>query len=416
MATSKPRRSPGEGGVYEYRLRNGEKRYYWKATIQVGNERKPVVRRGFTSRPEAARDMRAAMKQSDDGLFADPGKVTVGEWLDTWLAGLRVSASTRGVYGQMAKVVIKPRLGDEKLAKLTSTRIDAFYRELEANGSKQGTPLAPRSVRLAAAVMSMALKAAVEAEPPLLSRNPATKAKPPLLDDDPEAIKAWTPEQLDRFLTWADEHDPEHASLWRFAAATGMRRGELLALDWRDVSGDVVVVRRSAIPGPGRKPVIAPTKTRRSRAVALDDETVALLRTWRARRGGLHLGLARDPAPVFGDENGERHSPGNVTAWFIRAVERCQRDLGEDLIPRITLHGLRHTMVSTWLAAGIPVKVVAERTGHSVTLMLNTYAHVMPGSQAAAARQVAAARRLGAPTSDESLTNRPNLRSVEGGK
>ncbi len=112
MSTSKkPRRSPGEGGVYEYRLRNGEKRYYWKATIQVGNERKPVVRRGFKTRPEAAKDMREALKKSDDGMYADPGRVTVGEWLDTWLAGLRTSPGTRQSYGQMIRVTLKPRIG-----------------------------------------------------------------------------------------------------------------------------------------------------------------------------------------------------------------------------------------------------------------------------------------------------------------
>lgn len=415
MVTQKPRRSPGEGGVYEYRLRNGEKRFYWKATIQVGNERKPVVRRGFKTRPEAAKDMREALKKSDDGTYADPGRVTVGEWLDTWLAGLRTSPGTRQSYGQMIRVTLKPRIGDVKLAKLSSTRINALYRELEESGSTRGKPLAPRSVRLAAAVLSMSLRAAVEAEPPLLSKNPAAKATPPRLDDQEAATpQAWSSQQLDAFLTWAAEHDPEHVALWYVAATTGMRRGELLALDWRDVKGDVISVYRNARPGPGGKPVLGPTKTRKSRTVDLDDETVAVLKAWRAKRGGVHLGLVRDTAPVFGNENGQRLTPKTVSAAFDRAVARCRKALGEDALPRLTLHGLRHTMVTIWLTAGVPVKVVAERAGHTVAMMLTTYAHVIPGSQAAAAKQVAALRRQTTPTGDETAADRPNLRVLKG--
>ncbi|WP_430378430.1 tyrosine-type recombinase/integrase [Streptomyces sp. B1-3] len=415
MTTGKPRRSPGEGGVYEYRLRSGEKRYYWKATIQVGHERKPVVRRGFKTRADAARDMREALKKSDDGMYADPGRLTVGEWLDTWVAGLRPSP-TRDTYEQMVRVTLKPRIADVKLAKLTSTRLTALYRELEESGSKRGGPLAVRSVLLASAVMSMALKAAVEAEPPLLARNPASRARPPRLKDvvASETVKAWSTAQLDAFLTWAAEHDPEHVALWYVAATTGMRRGELLALDWRDLTGDVISVYRNARPGPGGRPVLRPTKTRKGRTVDLDEETVAVLKAWRAQRGGVHLSLVQAGAPIFGNENGQRLTPKNVSAAFDRAVVRCRKALGEDELPRLSLHGLRHTMVTIWLTAGVPVKVVAERTGHTVATMLNTYAHVIPGTQAAAANQVAALRRQTAPASDEATADRPNLRVLRG--
>jgi integrase len=387
----------------------------WKATVSIGGTRKPKLKRGFLTRQAALKDMRAALAESDAGTLADPGKVTVGEWLDLWLAGLQTSAGTRQTYAQMVRVTLKPRVGDVKLAKLTSARVNALYRELEERGSARGTPLAPRSVRLAAAVLSMSLRAAVEAEPPLLSRNPASRATPPRLHEDPAVtVKAWSPEQLGAFLTWATENDREHAALWHVAATTGMRRGELLALDWRDVRGDVVSVYRSARPGPGGRPVLGPTKTRRSRAVDLDEEAVAVLKSWRVGRGSLHLSLIRDDAPLFGDENGQRLTPKTVSAAFDRAVARCRGAIGEDALPRISLHGLRHTMVTIWLTAGVPVKVVAERTGHTVATMLSTYAHVIPGSQAAAASQVAALRRQGAPTGGETPADRPALRVVEG--
>lgn len=68
-------------------------------------------------------------------------------------------------------------------------------------------------------------------------------------------------------------------------------------------------------------------------------------------------------------------------------------------------------MVTIWL--GVPVKVVAERAGHTVAMMLTTYAHVIPGSQAAAAKQVAALRRPAAPTGDEAAADSPNLRVLK---
>lgn len=176
----------------------------------------------------------------------------------------------------------------------------------------------------------------------------------------------------------------------------------------------MISVYRNARPGPGGKPVLGPTN-RKSRTVDLDDETVAVLKAWRARRGGLHLSLVRDTTPVFGNENGQRLTPKTVSAAFDRAVARCRKALGEDVLPRLSLHGLRHTMVTIWLTAGVPVKVVAERTGHTVATMLSTYAHVIPGSQAAAAKQVAALRRPAGPTSDETPADRP-ISGSSGGK
>lgn len=415
MAESKkPRRTPGSGGVYQQVLKNGEIRWFFKCTVTVGGVKKPILRRGFKTKRDAEKALREALQQSDQGLFVDPGKVTVSEWLTQWHAGLRVSEGTLITYERVIRINLTPRIGDVKLSKLTSTRINQLYRELESSGSARNKPLKPRTIRLIAKVLKMALHAAVEAEPPLLARNPASKATLPLLDDDPSAIKAWTDAQVDRFMTWADENDPENAFLWRFAVATGMRRGELLGLEWRDVNGDVAVVRRSAQPRNDGRVVVGPTKSRKTRAVALDDETLAGLKAWRVKRASLNLDLVRDTAPIFGGVDGKHIDPETVTMRFARAVERCQEALGTDVIPRVTLHGLRHTMVTTWLTAGVPVKVVAERTGHSVTMMMEVYAHVLPGSQAAAAKQVAALRRRGRPASDETRSGRSHLRAVEG--
>src|SRR5438128_2482976 len=165
---TKKRREPGEGGAYPYEVRSGTRRYF-KCTVTLGNgTRKPVVRRSFESKTVALKEMRAVLSKSDRGVFTDPGKVTVGECLADWLPGISVADSSRRVYGNAVRLAIEPRLGKVPLAKLTSARINAFYRELEERGSQRGGPLAPRSVRFVHAVLRQGLQAAVDAEPPLL--------------------------------------------------------------------------------------------------------------------------------------------------------------------------------------------------------------------------------------------------------
>jgi hypothetical protein len=192
------RRAPGEGGVYEYQTARGT-RWYFKCTVTVGTERKPLVRRGFETKGDALKEMRKVLGQSDAGTLADPGKPTVGQWLDTWLGTIRVSDGTHGSYADSAEHSLKPRLGAIPLGKLTSAQIDTAYRGLEKTGGRWGKGLAASTVRRVHAVLHAALQAAVDAEPPLLARNPATKAHPPVFESDGK-VKAWTPSQLNAFL------------------------------------------------------------------------------------------------------------------------------------------------------------------------------------------------------------------------
>jgi integrase len=171
-------------------------------------------------------------------------------------------------------------------------------------------------------ILGAALKAAADDEAPLLARNPAVKSRPPTAKraraEAPE-MHPWTAGQLSRFLSWARDHSRMHAA-WYVLAYTGMRRGELLALRWRDVDLDaatisvrrsVGVVRAKGEPGYLRE---GPTKTCKPRVIDLDPATVGVLRAWKAERGSMALRLARRDAIVFGDhEGGFRHPDGSPT-------------------------------------------------------------------------------------------------------
>ena len=138
--------------------------------------------------------------------------------------------------------------------------------------------------------------------------------------------------------------------------------------------------RRRQGQGAGERLVEGPTKTGRSRVVDLDAGTVAALRAHRAARGRLALDLVRDSALVLSNLDGAHRHPERFSRRFAGQVAQAGKALGEERLPVIRLHDLRHTHATLLLADGVPVKVVSERLGHaSATITLTVYQHVHPG-------------------------------------
>ncbi|UOY03952.1 site-specific integrase [Blastococcus sp. PRF04-17] len=157
-------------------------------------------------------------------------------------------------------------------------------------------------------------------------------------------------------------------------------------------------VRRSLgvvkIKGDGQQLVEGPTKTGQARVVDIDDDTVAALRTYRAIRGSLAPELVRDAALLLANLDGTHRHPERYSRRFVEQVAQARRALGEDQLPQIRLHDLRHTHATLLLAAGEPVKVVSERLGHAnATITLTVYQHVHPGMGRQAADRFAALLR-----------------------
>jgi len=399
--TAKParRRSRGEGHVGSYQTKAGV-RWFWKATLAPpGGPKKAAWKRGYLTKKAAQAALRDALAAADKGTYTEPSKRTLADWLDEWLAGLRLSPSTMASYRKNLRLHVVPYIGGVPLAALTSARLTALYRQLEATGRHDGSGgLSARTVRYIHTIVGKALSAAVDAEPPLLVRSPAAKASPPTAKQArPPEMHPWTAQQLGAFLSWSAEGSPLHAA-WHLLAFTGMRRGELLALRWRDIDTDAatIAVARSAgvvrNKGEGAQIREAAPKTDRSRRVIdIDPATVAVLRAWKRERGEMSLALARPGALVFSDLEGGHLHPERFWRSWKATVARCRAALGENAPPVITIHDLRHTHASLLLSAGEPVKTVSERLGHaSVAVTLTIYAHVMPGDQKRAASRFAA--------------------------
>ena len=398
--TRRARRTAGEGGISAYQTKAGE-RYLikYQAPAVDGLGTRQVLRRGFRTRREAAAALREALADLAKGVHVAPNKLTIGEYLtETWLPALRLKPSTTASYRKNVRLHVVPHIGALPLAGITGQRLTALYRRLETSGRIDGAGgLSARTVRYVHTIVHRALRDAVEDG--LLAVNPADRAKPPTAAQAkaPE-LHYWTPAQLAAFLGWARIDEDELLAAWQLLAATGMRRGEVLALRWRDVgvAAATVAVRRSAVLvkhyGEGETIEVGPPKSGRARVVDVDPRTVAVLRAHRAGLAELDLRLARDDALVLPANDGGVRHPERFSRTFVSRVRRARAALGTDALPTIRLHDLRHTHATALLLAGVHPKVVQERLGHAnISITLDTYSHVVPTMQRAAADSFAMA-------------------------
>jgi integrase len=386
------RRQAGEGGISEYATKAGTRYLIKYGYTRPDGSKAVVLKRGYLTRRAAAAGLREQLSNVDRGTHVAPSNITVREHMTIWLDGLRKEPSTVASYQKNVRLHVEPHIGSLRLSALTGTMLTKLYHQLEQTGRVDGNGgLSARTVRYIHTIIHAGLGAAVRDG--LLASNPADKADPPSVKAaaSPE-MRFWTADELRAFLDQRYQADDDLAIAWSLLAATGLRRGEALALRWADVDFDSsrISVRRSATiikhKGERGEILIGPPKSGRPRTVDLDPGTLATLKAYKAEQGTLALMLARDGAYVLADIEGKLRHPERLSKRFVAAVIAARKSLGEDQLPTIRLHDLRHTHATLLLAAGVPVKVVSERLGHaSAMITLGVYAHVMPGMQAEAA-------------------------------
>ena len=308
-----------------------------------------------------------------DGLGA-----TVNQLLDRWLEEcerMDLSPTTMRTYRSQIERTIRPRLGKVPLTQLTPKHLDDLYGAMKAAGKSAKT------IRNHHAILSAALHQGVRWG--WIRTNVAELAKPPRVVQ--RRVNAPSVEMVRTVIEKAEERDPRLAPLLMLAALTGMRRGELCALRWTDVDLEAgqLDVSRSVVVVPGGL-AEKTTKTDRGRRVALDEVGVAMLTEYRAlvdQWAADADGEIAEDAFVFSPhvDASTPFRPDNVTGFFIRVRD----DLGLD---GIRLHDLRHFTATQLIGAGVDVRTVAERLGHSdASLTLRVYSHVLEERERAAA-------------------------------
>lgn len=364
----------------------------WAVVVDVGRDKNGQRRQrwhgGFATRRDAQQGLTEILGHLQQGSYIEPSKQTVATFIRQWLASIRASVrpSTLAGYKMLVEAHILPALGATPVQRLTASQLNAFYADLLENGRRDGKgPLSARTVRYCHATIHKALADGVRMG--LVARNVAEQATPPAPSPRQEP-RTWSAEELKRFLESVQE-DRLYAA-YVLASTTGLRRGELLGLPWRnvDLNAARIAVTQTLIPVNYRIIHSTPKTAKGKRSVALDPFTVNVLVAHRVRqieeRLALSLGKPAEEALVFTTLDGSPLHPGQFSGRFDRLVKAAG-------VPRIRLHDLRHTHATLALQAGIHPKVVSERLGHSnIAITLDTYSHAIPALEEEAAAKVAA--------------------------
>lgn len=352
----------------------------WQLRVHVGTDpisgRKRYVAKTFHG-PKRQAQRALADLVSETGSFV-PRKdreSSFARLLEEWLehAAPSLSPKTAVVDGGYVRTTIIPVLGKVPVAKLTPVDLDRFYRHLLEVGGPKG-PYTPATVKRVHGIIRRALAQGVRWG--WLRHNPALDASPPRVPLRP--MHPPTPDEVAGLFRLASERHPTLAVFIMLAASTGARRGELVALRWRDLDLErrTVTIERGLILV-GNALIEQGTKTHQSRRVSLDEGTIAVLRAHRARLEHIAatcgVSLAEDPF-VFTE------AVDASTPWRPDSTTRAFRTLcAKAGVKNVRLHDLRHYVATRLLAAGVDVRTVAGRLGHrNPATTLNVYAHFVP--------------------------------------
>ena len=199
-------------------------------------------------------------------------------------------------------------------------------------------------------------------------------------------LPAWNASQLAGFLSSVS--DDRLSALWRLMAMTGMRRGEVLGLRWDDLDLEAatITIRRALVPLGGKVEVSEPKTVRGRRRIALDALTLQALKDHAGRQADEQSACENwnETGYIFTTADGQPLDPHRLSKTF-------EHHLRAAVLPRIPLHGLRHTYATLALSSGVNPRIVSGRLGHStVALTLDIYSHVLPQADQDAADKIAA--------------------------
>ena len=354
----------------------------WSIVIDLGKDasgkRKQKWHTVKGTKKEAEAELSRLLNEVNMGRYIEPTRMLVAQYLEIWLkdyAEPNVSPKTHERYSQIIHQNINPKLGQHPLSKLKPLHIQAFYSECLLNGRKHGAGgLSARTVLHFHRLLRKACLQAVKWQ--LLAHNPAEAVDPPR--PQRKEMNALNEMETALLLDKLDG-EPLFAPI-ALAVTTGLRRGELLALSWKNINLDsgVITINRSLEQTKAGLRFKPPKTERSRRQVPLPSIASDILREHRKKQTEerLRLGPAyQNNDLVFPRPDGTTMAPNAFSTNFAAFIRRSG-------LKHIRLHDLRHTHATQLLQQGINPKIVGERLGHaSITMTLDTYSHVLPGIQ-----------------------------------
>ena len=376
--------------IKEYIKQDGSKAYMFQTYLGVdpatGKPRK-TTRRGFATKKEAQLTLSRLKFEIEENGFT---KVTHDNFEEIYLLWFdsayknTVKESTYVKTKEMFRVHILPAFGSMKLNKISVT-----YCQTTVNNWCDSLAKYRVMKNYVTKVLDYSIALG------LLKDNPMRKITMPKrkeIVDGEKVENYYNKEELQHFLDCikSDGFTRWHA-LFRLLAFSGMRKGEALALEWKDIdfNQSTVTVNKTLARGENNKLIIQSPKTKTSfRTVSVDPGTMQLLKEWRKEQARDYLKLGfntmQPSQVVFTTYKNEYMQLASVTNRINKIIKKHDLKV-------ITTHGLRHTHCSLLFEAGASIQEVKERLGHSdIQTTMNIYTHVTEKAKEGMAEKFAA--------------------------
>ncbi len=376
----------------------------YRLTVQCGIKDGKQIRKRRTAHaktPHEAEKMLAGfIVEVERGLVIDGKKMTFKEFVERWLkdyAEANLAPMTLFRYKDLLTGFILPSLGHIKLDQLRPTHIIEFENMLRENGirrDKKPGGFSEKTIMQHHRIISSILNDAIQWQ--LLFSNPAARVKPPKVPKKQAAC--YDEDQMVTLLGILDQLLPEFLKfrvMVDLALATGLRRGELMGLEWKDIDFDscTLEVRQASQYLPGKGCFVKDPKNETSkRLISVPVNSIALLKKWKAQQSEQRLKVGdlwhkqnekgEDENWVFTTWDGRQMHPDTPSKWFNKFLKKNN-------LPHIPFHGLRHTSATLLIAEGSDIKEVSGRLGHANTSTTgNIYAHFLKKADQAAAEKL----------------------------
>ena len=363
-------------------------------------------------------------EEIESGVSQDGRKITFKAFAERWLAeyAINLQPGTTAKYEQELESKIYPAIGHRKLSDLKPAVLSSFFAGLAKDGARlDGKPGGYSAASMAKTrnVVSAILRTAVQLE--VIDRNPCEKAVLPKGEETAEQIKFFTPEQAKAFLSYIEtpyslkisghqrvddtgipytvgdyeihKELPEQIRiLFNLAIYAGLRKGEILALEFSDIDFETntVSITKAATVVKGRQTCKKPKTKMSTRTVAIPSDLTLRISQLTKSRVQLKTALGdfwQGGDWIFVQDNGQMMNYSTPYQALQDVLRRYNADKSpEDQLPVIPFHGLRHTAATLLIAAGVDVKTISARLGHALTsTTMNIYVHALQESDEKAA-------------------------------
>lgn len=318
-------------------------------------------------------------RQCETGEIADGGKIKLSEFCPQYLDLMadKLSPTALSMYKRVIRQNILPVLGHFRLQKIKPLHIQQFVQTLDKQGNYKSS-----TVRRYYVVLESIMHTAYRLG--LIRDNPTSGGRIELPKLEEEETEILTKEEIQQILSCLEKEPLMWQCLITLAITTGCRRGELIALEWKDIDFEkaTISITKSAYTLKGQGTHIKEPKTRSSiRKIVIPDFMVLLLQQYRKEQMQIKKNIGdrwQGADWVFTQWDGKILYPTTPTQWFSKFQKRHN-------LPHKKFHALRHSSATLLLMSGVNIKEVGSRLGHSQLSTTNRYVHAIKEADRAAA-------------------------------